>query len=81
MGTRCKVRCLNTRQLASSVWDGKVSVPAIIHEAQFSAVIDGSDENKQFFASTPSLVLSVGTTREGHFEAGKSYYLDFTPAD
>lgn len=47
------------------------------------AVIDGSEENKQFFQFTPSGSLSLGTVNPhaaAYFEEGAEYYLDFTRA-
>ena len=48
------------------------------------AVTQGSEENKAFWNATPSGQLSMFITNPDatrHFEAGKSYYIDFTPAD
>lgn len=44
----------------------------------------GTDEDKKFFASTPSGQLSLHTVNPdaaANFEQGKAYYLDFTPAE
>ena len=46
-------------------------------------VYSGSDENKQFFASTPGGQIQLYTTNPAAaaaFEQGKEYYVDFTPA-
>ncbi|MNK80464.1 hypothetical protein D3C87_1001790 [compost metagenome] len=46
------------------------------------AVIDGSDENKEFFKYTPSGHVSLGLVNPATAEAftsGKEFYLDFTP--
>jgi hypothetical protein len=51
---------------------------------KFSPVTNGSEENKSFFAYTPSGSVELGTVNEEawkQFELGKSYYLDFTPAE
>lgn len=74
MATRCKVKCLMTRESVAQV-DGKAQT---VQEAQFTAVSGGSDENKQFFAYTPALSLSVAVIKVPTFESGKEYYLDFT---
>ena len=83
MGTRCKVSCIETGQSTTSVYNHelKKSEPRVVHTAKFCAVSDGSEENKAFFASTPNLQLSTGTLNGQHFEAGKNYYLDISPAD
>jgi hypothetical protein len=47
-------------------------------------VTDGSEENKKFFDATPCGEIKVGTlsaTAASQFELGKSYYVDFTPAE
>lgn len=48
------------------------------------AVVDGSEENKKFFAATPSGSINLGTINPeaaAQFEPGKEYYVDFTPAE
>lgn len=51
----------------------------------FSAVVDGSEENKSFSKYTPSgnasLNISYETQAANFFKEGKSYYLDFTEAE
>ena len=44
----------------------------------------GSEENKAFWNATPTGSLQLGIVNQAawsQFELGKSYYLDFTPAD
>jgi hypothetical protein len=53
----------------------------IVHDYKFNAVSSGSEENKSFFASTPSGSLSLSSVRDDLFEVGKEYYLDFSPAE
>jgi hypothetical protein len=51
---------------------------------QMAPVTTGSDENRQFFAATPVGVINLGTVNAdaaAMFELGKSYYVDFTPAE
>jgi len=81
--TRAKVTCVSVTKRASNVWDpdGKVSKPGFVYEAEFYPVTGDSSENKSFFASTPTGNLKLGTIREDHFVPGKSYYVDFTPAE
>lgn len=53
-------------------------------EIKASPVMSGSEENKAFWAATPSgqLVLGIKSTMPAaqSFEVGRDYYLDFTPA-
>lgn len=51
------------------------------YAAKFNAVMSGSEENDKFFAATPSGTIEVSTVAADVFEPGKSYYIDFTPAD
>lgn len=81
--TRCKFQCMAVTKRLQSVHNpesGKYE-PGFVYDAQFNVVYDGSEENKRFFASTPTGQLTVGTIREGTFEPGKSYYLDITEAE
>lgn len=51
---------------------------------KLSPVTSGSEENKGFWNATPSGTLEMHINNEHaaeQFIAGKSYYLDFTPAD
>jgi hypothetical protein len=61
--------------------DTKTSEPAMLHTARMYPVSDGSEENKKFFAATPCGSLELSTMNGQPFQAGKSYYVDFTPAD
>ena len=77
MATRAKVTCTGVRKYRG--WGGN---PApMFYEVTFTPVTgDTSEENKSFFASTPSGEIKLSTIREDHFEPGKTYYLDFTEA-
>jgi hypothetical protein len=51
---------------------------------ELTPVINGSDENKEFYKWTPSGRIELGTINEEaakQFEIGKEYYVDFTPAE
>ena len=63
MKTRCKFRC------------DKISETVSGHSAELWPVAGTSEENKKFFASTPSgkLELNLVTQR---FVPGKEYYID-----
>lgn len=50
---------------------------------RFSAVCDGSEENKKFFAATPSGQLEFNTVNAAAvagLQLGGEYYIDVTPA-
>lgn len=75
--TRAKVTCVSVRK-----YQGWGSTPApIFYEAEFVPVTGGTEENKSFFASTPSGNIKLSTIREDHFMPGKAYYIDFTEAE
>ena len=73
--TRCKFECVSVRKYKG--WGGNPH----LHDAEFQAVTSGSEENKVFFAATPSGKLNVSTVVPDTFEVGKAYYLDITPAE
>lgn len=70
MLTRCKARCDQITQNREGMWS-----------YLFYPVTGGSAENEQFFKWTPSGKFEFGVTEEKKFEVGKTYYVDFTPAD
>lgn len=78
--TRCKFVCNRTEQYVGYIYNGNQSRQTMLHQATFTAVSSGSDENKEFFAATPSGTLTVGTHEGPRFQAGKEYYLDITEA-
>lgn len=47
---------------------------------EFNPVTSGSEENKKFYAYTPSGTIKLSSISEALFEVGTEYYLDFTPA-
>ena len=54
------------------------------HEIALSPVTSGSEENKKFWAWTPTGSITIGTINDEavkQFEAGKEYYVDFAPAE
>lgn len=80
---RAKFKCTSvlkqlwgTNNLETGKWEQK---PAFTY--RFQVVSSGSDENKQFFASSPSGSIELQALREDLFELDKEYYLDFTPAE
>jgi hypothetical protein len=80
MTTRCKVVCIKTEEYVAHIYDGKNSRQALVQSATFTAVTSGSEENKEFFAATPTLTLMVGTSEKRAFEPGKEYYIDIIEA-
>lgn len=72
--TRCKFKC--EQMTKRTGWGGC----EFVYEFQFRVVIDGSPENKAFFAATPSGTLNVGVLSAEHFQVGAEYYLDVTPS-
>ena len=51
---------------------------------EFITVYTGSPENEKFFDATPFGKITMGILNEDalkEFEAGKDYYVDFSPAD
>ena len=65
--------------------DGKVVGPIEKRTLNFTPVYGaGSEENKAFWDATPTGSLQLGVVNQDawkQFELGKSYYLDFTPAE
>ncbi len=72
-----------TRTLGSVYQDGKY-VPREVQTIKLWPVSGTSDENKKFFASTPTGEITLGTVNleaAQQFELNKSYYIDFTLAE
>lgn len=80
MNTRCKIRCSSVEKFRTTIWNGNEHHEDFAYTAKFQAVTADTPENKEFFASTPNLELTVRTYREDQFVPGQEYYLDFTPA-
>lgn len=73
--TRAKFKCSNKTTTEGG------------YEKTYSVVLypvtTGSEENKSFYASTPSGKIELTLTSENTFnlfKPGKEYYVDFTPA-
>lgn len=55
-----------------------------LYNLKFNVVGGNSEENKKFFAASPSGELNLNTVNESvafGMEPGKEYYLDITPAE
>jgi hypothetical protein len=76
--TRCKFHCQSVTKTMHRQNDG---TEKLLYTAEFYAVYDGSEENKQFFAMTPSGTLKLGVYKEDLFLPGKDYYLDLSAAE
>ena len=70
---RCKFVCTQETR-------NKDAQKGILSSYDFMAVTSGSEENKEFFAYTPSGSFKVGTVHSGLFEVGKEYYFDISEA-
>lgn len=71
-----------SRQRWTKYEDGK-PVPYEVQTLRFNPVVDGSPENKAFYAATPTGSIELGTVNADavkQFELSKEYYIDFTPA-
>jgi hypothetical protein len=79
MIVRCKFECVSVNKQKN--WNTGAADKPFLYAYRMQVVTSGSDENKQFFASTPSGSIEVGAVREDVFEPGKKYYVDFTPAE
>jgi hypothetical protein len=72
MKTRAKFQCV---EKAKNRYYEKVSL---------EPVVSGSAENDEFYKTTPSGVIHIQTCNPdaaNFFEVGKSYFVDFTPAE
>lgn len=69
---RCKFIC---QEVAKTLHGG--------HRVALGVVSSGSEENKEFFKYTPAGSLSFQSINDAavaHFEPGKEYYIDISPA-
>ena len=72
---RCKMRCFTVARCVD--WSGNAYA-----KVELSAVTGGSDENIEFYHSTPHgrFEAQIVSAAANAFEPGKEYYVDFTPA-
>jgi hypothetical protein len=82
MSVRAKFYCAAKVQRANQPYNNQ---PNPIYETfEFFPVQGNNEENKKFFSASPSGKLEIGVMNPEaakQFEVGKSYYLDFTPAE
>jgi hypothetical protein len=79
--TRAKFVCISKTETCSNIWANGNSVPGTLVSVKFQVVTGGSDENKSFFASTPSGSIDLSQMKKevaDQFELNKEYYVDFT---
>jgi hypothetical protein len=82
MNVRAKFSCTSvTKQMGGKYNPEGKYESGVVYDYKFSAVVGGTDENKSFFASTPSGQISLSAVRDDLFEIGKEYYLDFSLAE
>jgi hypothetical protein len=84
--TRAKFECVYVEvKQGDQSWHYKEgnAEPLDVVNVTLQAVVPDSEENKQFFASTPSGQITLSILRPEAvtwFEKGKKYYVDFTSA-
>ena len=86
MAVRAKFRLNSYTTELYDKWDGNKSVGLLEKRTlNFTPVYGtGGEENKAFWDATPTGSLQLGVVNQAawkQFELGKTYYLDFTPAD
>lgn len=81
MSVRVKFYCSEVVKTFGGKYDerGKYT-SGVVFSYKFSVVSTGSEENKKFFASTPSGNMSITAFRDDLFEIGKEYFADLSPA-
>lgn len=72
MTTHCKFTCQSVNKRTSETPEFPYA-----YDVEFHPVLDGSAENKEFFAWTPAGILRM-TLKVDLFVPGKDYYLDIT---
>ena len=60
--------------------EGGQYIQGMSYDYEFYPVTSGSEENKKFYASTPTGSLKITTSRIDQFVPGKEYYLDIISA-
>ena len=76
---RCKFTCTSKREYRG--WcNGQINVPQFEYEFAVVTGTGASDEDKRFFAATPSGSLKLSTVLDGSFEVGQTYFVDLQQA-
>lgn len=73
---------MNIRAKMQVAYKNKSQWNAANWQVRLQAVTDGSEENKKFFAATPSGYVEVWVNEAvaDQFQEGAEYYIDFVPA-
>ena len=82
--TRAKFRVQSIRREQGTQWIEGNPVPREVQTIELYPVTGGSEENKQFYASTPSGKIELGVVNAEAaklFELNKDHYVDFSPAE
>ena len=74
--TRAKFRCLGVEKRVK--WNSAAT--GFLYTAKFSAVSEGSPENKSFWEHTPSGTIELTSILQDAFTPGEEYYVDFIAA-
>jgi hypothetical protein len=77
------MKCYAVEKTESIHYDAAAhgNVKGYMYNSKFQCVYGDSDENKKFFASTPTGHIELSQGREDLFQPGKEYYVDFTVVD
>jgi hypothetical protein len=83
--TRAKFICVSKTETAGNYYDSQTqeSKSGTVVAVRFIPVTSGSNENKEFYKSTPSGNVELGGLRKevaDQFQLQKEYYIDFTEA-
>lgn len=79
---RAKFLVTEVRKVMNTIQTAEGYKRIEMNEVTLNPVMDdGSEENKKFFAWTPSGKITLGMIRETGFELDKQYYVDFTKAE
>lgn len=86
MAVRCKFKLWSRTSTMQGSWNYETqrSEQREMQSFSFNVVTDGSDEDKAFFASTPTGRIELGVCNPEavkELELNRTYYVTFTPAD
>lgn len=86
MSTRAKFKVSYKEKRTVNMWSNaeQKGIEMEVIDVFMYPVVGSSEENNQFFASTPTGEIKLGIVNvdaANGLEVGKSYYVDFTPAE
>lgn len=84
MNVKARFTCHSMKKYTGTVWlnDGTGKFEkGFLYAYEFGAVTGEKDENKAFFASTPSGSLRLDSVRDDLFEPGDDYELTFSKVE